>query len=178
MNTQKITQDISWVGVDDYQTKLFEGLWPLDEGVSYNAYVINDEKVAVIDAVRDIETESYLRKIKSIIGNKSVDYLIVNHMEPDHSSGIKDLLKAYPDATIIANQKTVPMLENFYGITDGIQIVSDGENLELGKHTLTFYMTPMVHWPESMVTYDNLDKVLFSMDTFGCFKASKDIHGE
>lgn len=172
MNTQKITQDISWVGVDDHQTELFEGLWPLDNGISYNAYVINDEKVAVIDAVKDFECETYLEKIKSIIGDKPVDYLVVNHMEPDHSSGISELRAAYPGVTIVANQKALPMLKNFYGIEEGIQIVADGDTLELGAHCLSFHMTPMVHWPESMVTYDQKDKVLFSMDVFGSFKAT------
>ncbi|MGL4549379.1 hypothetical protein [Eubacterium aggregans] len=130
MNMQKITQDISWVGVDDHQTELFECLWPLDNGISYNAYVINDEKVAVIDAVKDFECETYLEKIKSIIGDKPVDYLVVNHMEPDHSSGISELRAAYPGVTIVANQKALPMLKNFYGIEDGIQVVADGDTLD------------------------------------------------
>lgn len=173
MNTQKITGDITWVGVDDHITPLFEGLWPLEKGgISYNAYVIEDEKIAVIDAVRDCRSADFLDKIRAIIGDHPVDYLVVNHMEPDHSSGIDALRAAYPAMEIIVSKKAVPMLENFYGITEGIRSVGEGETLELGRHTLSFSMTPMVHWPESMVTYDAADKVLFSMDIFGSFRAT------
>lgn len=172
MNAVKIKEDVFWVGVNDYQTTLFEGLWPIDqEGVSYNAYVINDEKVAVIDAVKSIKQDEYIEKIKSIIGDKKVDYLIINHMEPDHSSGILELLSIYPDMKIVGNKKTYPMMKNFYNIDENLLEVGDGETLSLGKHTLQFFMTPMVHWPESMVTYDIIDKILFSMDIFGSFKA-------
>lgn len=171
MNAVKIKEDVFWVGVNDYITTLFEEMWPIDqEGVSYNAYVINDEKIAVIDTVKSIEQDEYIEKIKSIVGDKKVDYLIINHMEPDHSSGILELLSVYPDMKIIGNKKTFPIMKNFYNIDKNLIEVSDGETLCLGKHTLQFFMTPMVHWPESMVTYDVTDKILFSMDVFGSFK--------
>lgn len=172
MNAVKIKADIFWVGVNDYQTTLFESMWPIDqEGISYNAYVIDDEKVAVIDAVKSFEADEYIEKIKSIIGDKKVDYLILNHMEPDHSSGIIELLAIYPDMKIVGNKKTFPIMKNFYNIDQNLIEIVDGETLSLGKHTLQFFMTPMVHWPESMVTYDTTDKILFSMDVFGSYKA-------
>lgn len=172
MNAVKIKENVFWVGVNDYQTTLFEGMWPIDqEGVSYNAYIIDDEKVAVIDTVKYIMQEEFIENIKSVIGDKKVDYLIVNHMEPDHSSGIAELLSVYPDMKIVGNKKTFPIMKNFYNVDKNLLEVSDGETLCLGKHTLQFFMTPMVHWPESMVTYDITDKILFSMDVFGSFKA-------
>ncbi|MEG0310904.1 MAG: FprA family A-type flavoprotein, partial [Eubacterium sp.] len=170
MKTVQIKNDIFWVGVNDRETKIFEGLWPIEqEGVAYNAYVINDEKVAVIDTVKSFKQGEYIEKIKKIIGDKKVDYLVVNHMEPDHSSSISDLLAVYPEMKIIGNKKTFPMIKNFYNIDTNFMEVTDGETLNLGHHELQFYMTPMVHWPESMVTFDATDKVLFSMDVFGSF---------
>lgn len=170
MKTVEIKNDIFWVGVNDRETKLFEGLWPIEqEGVTYNAYIINDEKVAVIDTVKSYKQGEYIEKIKEIVGDKKVDYLVVNHMEPDHSSSIADLLAVYPDMKIIGNKKTFPMMKNFYNIDVNLMEVADGDTLSLGAHELQFYMTPMVHWPESMVTYDATDKVLFSMDVFGSF---------
>lgn len=167
----KIKDDVFWVGVNDYQTTLFEEMWPIDQdGISYNAYVINDDKVAIIDTVKSIKQDEYIKKIKSIIGDKKVEYLIMNHMEPDHSSGIAELLSVYPDMKIIGNKKTFPIMKNFYDIDKNLIEVCEGETLCLGKHTLQFFMTPMVHWPESMVTYDTTDKILFSMDIFGSFK--------
>nr|WP_243259581.1 FprA family A-type flavoprotein [Eubacterium sp. 1001713B170207_170306_E7] len=145
-------------------------MWPIDQdGVAYNAYIINDDKVAVVDTVKSFKQGEYIEKIRSIIGDKKVDYLIVNHMEPDHSSSIADLLAVYPDMQIIGNKKTFPIMKNFYNIDQNIMEVADGDTLDLGHHELQFYMTPMVHWPESMVTYDATDKVLFSMDVFGSF---------
>ncbi len=170
MKTVQIKDDIFWVGVNDHETTLFEGMWPIThEGVAYNAYVINDEKVAVVDTVKSFKQGEYIEKIKSIIGDKKVDYLIVNHMEPDHSSSIADLLAVYPDMKIIGNAKTFPIMKNFYDIDKNLMEVADGDSLSLGKHELQFYMTPMVHWPESMVTYDATEKLLFSMDVFGSF---------
>lgn len=170
MKTVQIKDDIFWVGVNDHETTLFEGMWPItQEGVAYNAYVINDEKVAVIDTVKSYKQGEYIDKIKEIIGDKKVDYLIVNHMEPDHSSSIADLLAVYPDMKIVGNKKTFPIMKNFYDVDKNLYEVADGDSLSLGSHTLSFFMTPMVHWPESMVTYDAKDKVLFSMDVFGSF---------
>ena len=172
MKAVEIKKDIFWIGTNDFETVLFEGLWPIDqEGVSYNAYVINDEKVAVIDSVKSIKEGEYLEKLQSVIGDKPVDYLIVNHMEPDHSSGIVQLIEKYPNIQIVGNRKTLPMMKNFYDIENNFHEVCDEATLCLGKHTLQFFVTPMVHWPESMVTYDQTDKVLFSMDVFGSYKA-------
>ena len=165
-----ISDDIYWIGVNDRETHLFEALWPLPEGVSYNAYIICDEKVALVDTVKVNSSLSYLDKIENVLKNgKKVDYLIINHMEPDHSGSIKVLLKHYPDIQIIGNKKTMGFLEGFYGITKNLKVVGNGDTLDLGKHTLTFYLTPMVHWPETMMTYDEKDKVLFSGDAFGGF---------
>ncbi|MBD3306691.1 MBL fold metallo-hydrolase [candidate division KSB3 bacterium] len=165
-----IHPDTYWIGVNDRETHLFEALWPLPEGVSYNAYIICDNKVALIDTVKINASLSYLEKIEAVLqAGKTVDYLIINHMEPDHSGAIKTLLQRFPDMQIVGNQKTMGFLEGFYGITNNLKVVNDGDTLELGNHTLRFYLTPMVHWPETMMTYDETDKVLFSGDAFGGF---------
>jgi len=166
-----ITDDIHWIGVNDRETALFENYWPLDKGVAYNSYIINDDKVAVIDTVKFNKTTEYLEKIKEIIGDKKVDYLIVNHMEPDHSGSMLALIGAYPEIKIVGNKKTFPFIEGFYGIKDHHFEVAEGDIIDLGKHKLTFYMTPMVHWPETMMTYEQTSKILFSMDAFGGFGA-------
>ncbi len=161
--------NIHYIGVNDRQKNLFENMWPLPYGVSYNSYIIDDEKIALIDTVDVNFFESYLCKIKRIIGNRAIDYLIINHMEPDHSGCISLLKKFYPDITIIGNKQTLSMVEGYYGITDNQQMIKDGDTLELGKHKLTFYLTPMVHWPETMMTFEETEGVLFSGDGFGCF---------
>jgi flavorubredoxin len=166
-----IKDKIHWIGVNDRETTLFENYWPLEKGVAYNSYLINDEKVAIMDTVKFNKTTEYLEKIKEIIGDKPVDYLIVNHMEPDHSGSMLALLGAYPDMKIVGNKKTFPFIEGFYGITKNHMEVNEGDIIDLGFHKLTFYMTPMVHWPETMMTYDMTSKVLFSMDAFGGFGA-------
>lgn len=168
-NSIKLTDDVYWVGVNDRETDLFESLWPLPEGISYNSYIINDEKVALIDSVKINYTDTYLEKIKDVIGDKKVDYLIINHMEPDHSGSIKSIREAYPDLKIIGNAKTMNFLEGFYGITDRTEVIEDGDQLDLGSRKLKFYLTPMVHWPETMMTFDQKDKILFSGDAFGGF---------
>ena len=170
-NSVKITDSIHWVGINDRRLELFENLWPLPYGVAYNSYIINDEKVAIIDTVEAGQLEEYLIKIKSLIGEKPVDYLVVNHMEPDHSGVIPFIKTVYPKIQIVGNPKTADMLKNFFGIVDNIHIVNEGDSLSLGVHTLNFYMTPMVHWPETMVTYEDHTKTLFSMDAFGSFGA-------
>ncbi len=173
MHTVKITDDISWIGVHDYTTYLFEGMWPIDQkGINYNAYIINDDKVVLIDTVKSTLTDEYLANIKSIIGDKKVDYLVVNHMEPDHSSSMYEVLNEWPDCKIVGNKKTFPMIRNFYGITENYLEVENGDELNIGSRSLQFFMTPMVHWPESMVTYDQKTKTLFSMDVFGSFNAT------
>lgn len=165
-----ISQEIAWIGVNDRETYLFEALWPLPEGISYNAYMICDEKVALIDTVKINSSLSYLEKINSMLpSGKKVNYLIINHMEPDHSGSMKVLLQQFPDLQIVGNKKTIGFLEGFYGITKSLHIVKEGDVLDLGKHKLCFYLTPMVHWPETMMTYDAVDKVLFSGDAFGGF---------
>lgn len=166
-----IINDVHWIGVNDRETTLFENFWPLDKGVAYNSYLINDEKVALVDTVKFNKTEQYLAKIKEIIGDKPVDYLIVNHMEPDHSGSMQAVIAAYPDIQIVGNKKTFEFINNFYGITKNWYEIKEGDILDLGYHKLTFFITPMIHWPETMMTYDQTDKLLFSMDAFGGFGA-------
>ncbi|SET11415.1 Flavorubredoxin [Natronincola peptidivorans] len=169
INTVKITEAIHFIGVNDRETYLFENLWPLDKGVSYNSYLINDEKVAVIDTVKNTKMDAFIEKIESIIGGRTVDYLIINHMEPDHSGAIKAVKEKYPDVMIVGNKKTFEFLENFYGKMKNYYIIDDGDILDLGQHKLQFYLTPMVHWPETMMTFETTKKVLFSGDAFGGF---------
>ncbi|MBN1391003.1 MAG: FprA family A-type flavoprotein [Candidatus Thermoplasmatota archaeon] len=165
-----ITDNVYWIGMNDRETHLFESLWPLPCGVSYNSYIIADEKVALIDTVKFTVTSPYLDKIRGLLGGKGkIDYLIVNHMEPDHSGSIRAIVEAFPDIKIVGNLKTAKFLENFYGITENIYIVDDGDELDLGSRKLRFHLTPMVHWPETMMTYDTKDRILFSGDAFGGF---------
>ena len=165
----EIAKDIFYVGVNDRIKHKFENMLPLPYGVSYNSYLITDEKTALIDTVDVCYGEVFIDKIKSQLGEKSIDYLIINHMEPDHSGSISLIRKYYPNMTIVGNKKTLEMLEGYYGIDDNTLEISDGEVLSLGKHKLQFHFTPMVHWPETMMTYDETENVLFSGDAFGCF---------
>lgn len=165
----KLTDNVYYVGVNDRRTHLFENMWPIDRGVAYNSYLIDDEKVALIDSVEIGQVEKYLKKIKAIIGDRPIDYLVVNHMEPDHGGSIDIIKKMYPDIQIVGNKKTLPMLEGYFGITDNTVEVNEGDILSLGKHTLQFYMVPMVHWPETMVTYETSEQIVFSADAFGTF---------
>jgi flavorubredoxin len=172
MNEPKmIAEDIYWVGVNDLETEAFEGIWPLPQGVAYNSYVIKDRKTALIDTVKRTFFPQYLDKIRKAIGGGTVDYLVVNHMEPDHSGSMKVLRGMFPDMRIVGNSKTAEYIKGFYGIDDGVLSVSDGGTLELGKRTLQFHLTPMVHWPETMMTYEPKDRILFSGDAFGSFGA-------
>ena len=166
---QKITENIYYVGVNDRNKSLFEGLWPLPNGVSYNAYLIDDEKVCLIDTVEVDFFTQYIEHIQEVIGDRKVDYLVINHMEPDHSGSIALIKKYYPEIQIVGNKKTFQMMEGFYGITEGTIEVANGDTLALGKQTLSFVLTPMVHWPETMVTL--CGTTLFSGDAFGCFGA-------
>lgn len=175
---QKITANIYYVGVNDRNKSLFEGLWPLPYGVSYNSYLIDDEKVCLIDTVEVDFFTQYMEHIHEVIGDRPVDYLVVNHMEPDHSGSIALLKKFYPNIQIVGNKKTFQMMEGFYGITDGTLEVKNGDTIALGRQSLTFVLTPMVHWPETMVTLctegaatQSQHTVLFSGDAFGCFGA-------
>lgn len=168
---QEITNKIYYVGVNDRNKNLFEGLWPLPNGVSYNSYIIDDEKVCLIDTVEVDFFIPYIKNIQQVIGDRKIDYLVINHMEPDHSGAIELIRKYYPEITIIGNKKTFGMMKGFYGINENTQEVKNGDTLDLGSHKLQFVLTPMVHWPETMVTLDTTSNVLFSGDAFGCFGA-------
>ena len=166
-----ISEKIRYVGVNDLQKVIFEGMWPLPFGVSYNSYLVVDEKVALIDTVEAGFAREYMENIRREIGDRKGDYLVVNHMEPDHSSLISMIREAWPEVRIVGNAKTVPMIKGYHGISDNIHVVKEGDSISLGSSTLTFYMAPMVHWPETMVTYFNEEKTLFSGDAFGTFGA-------
>ena len=168
---QEITNKIYYVGVNDRNKNLFEGLWPLPNGVSYNSYLIDDEKVCLIDTVEVDFFIPYIKNIQQVIGDRKIDYLVINHMEPDHSGAIELIRKYYPEITIIGNKKTFGMMKGFYGIQENTLEVKNGDSLDLGSHKLQFVLTPMVHWPETMVTLDTTSNVLFSGDAFGCFGA-------
>ncbi len=165
-----VAEDIYWVGANDRETALFEALWPLPRGVAYNSYLIHDEKIALVDTVKGAYFSDFLEKLQAHLGpDKSIDYLVINHMEPDHSGSVRALREVYPDMTVVGNAKTRTMLENFYGPAKNFLEVKEGDTLSLGNHELTFVMIPMVHWPESMVCYDSTSKTLFSTDAFGAF---------
>lgn len=168
-----ISQDIKYVGVTDNIIDLFESQYKVPDGISYNSYVITDEKTAVMDTADKNFTEEWLGNIKNTLGAKSPDYLIVQHMEPDHSASIAEFMKQYPDTTVVGNAKTFAMIKGFFPelTIANTLTVKEGDTLTLGKHTLSFVFAPMVHWPEVMVTYDSTDKVLFSADGFGRFGA-------
>ena len=170
----KIGNDIYYVGVNDHQVDLFEGQYVVPNGMSYNSYVIMDEKIAVMDTVDANFKDEWLENVARVLDGAKPDYLVVQHMEPDHAANIENFMKAYPDTTVVANTKTFTMMGNFFRNLnlDGKKlVVANGDSLTLGKHVLTFVFAPMVHWPEVMVTYDSTDKVLFSADGFGKFGA-------
>ncbi len=168
-----ISKDILYVGVNDHQVDLFEGQYVVPNGMAYNSYVILDEKTAVMDTVDRHFGEQWLENVKAALNGRTPDYLVVQHMEPDHSANIARFLEAYPEATVVASAKAFVMMKQFFGTdyADRRMVVSEGSTLCLGKHTLTFVTAPMVHWPEVIVTYDSYDKVLFSADGFGKFGA-------
>lgn len=164
-----LSDHIYFLGFNDRRTSMFENLWPLPNGVTYNSYLIVDEKVCLIDTVERKFTDDFFDKLDDILGDRPIDYVVVNHVEPDHSGALAALRMKYPSVTIVGNKKTFPMIENFYGITEDTITVADGDELDLGKHKLNFHTIPMVHWPESMVTYETTEKILFSNDAFGSF---------
>jgi len=166
---QKITKDIYYVGVNDRQKHKFENMIPLPNGVSYNAYLIVDEKTALVDTVDIAFGDIFIDKIQAQLQGKRLDYLIINHMEPDHSGSIRLIRKYYPEMKIVGNSKTLSMVEGFYGVDDNLLEIKDEQILSLGKHQLQFFFTPMVHWPETMMTFETTEKILFSGDAFGCF---------
>jgi flavorubredoxin len=167
----KITDSISWIGVNDRQKHRFENLWPLERGMAYNSYVIVDEKIAVLDTVERSFLEDYLEKLDEVLAGRPVDYLIVNHMEPDHTGVLREMTERYPDMQLVGNKKTFQFLDNFYCVEGNRLEVKEGDELDLGSRKLMFSMMPMVHWPEVMVTYDHKEQVLFSADAFGSFGA-------
>lgn len=170
---KKITEDIYYAGVNDHQVDLFEGQFAVPNGMAYNSYVIMDEKIAVMDTVDVNFGEEWLANVAEILGDRKPDYLVVQHMEPDHSANITKFVEAYPEAKVVGNAKTFQMIENFFGLNlaDKQEVVTNNGTLSLGSHELTFVFAPMVHWPEVMVTYDSKDKILFSADAFGKFGA-------
>ena len=168
-----ISDTVKYIGVNDHTVDLFEGQYKVPNGMSYNSYAIIDEKIAVLDTVDARFTHAWLDNIQNVLGDRRPDYLIIQHMEPDHSANIANFVKAYPEVTVVASAKAFAMMKNFFGtdFKDNQMIVREGDVLSLGRHQLTFYTAPMVHWPEVIVSYDSCDKVLFSADAFGKFGA-------
>ena len=168
-----ITNDIRYIGVNDHEVDLFEGQYVVPNGMSYNSYAIMDEKIAIMDTVDQNFTAEWLKNIETVLEGRKPDYLVVHHMEPDHSANIHKFLTAYPEAVVVSSAKAFVMMKQFFGTdyADRRVVVGEGDTLSLGKHTLTFVTAPMVHWPEVIVSYDSCDKVLFSADGFGKFGA-------
>ena len=172
----KISEKIYSVGVNDSDKALFEGLWPLPYGVSYNSYLVVDEKVALVDTVEHGFEDEFIENIHEAIGDRAIDYLVVNHMEPDHSSLVAYMLERYPDLMVIANAKTVPMLSGYYNVPqEKVLVVAEGGEVSLGSCSLRFFMVPMVHWPETMVTWLEEERTVFSGDAFGTFGEVTDV---
>ena len=171
--TKKISDDLTWVGANDRRLAMFEGVYSVPRGVSYNAYLLNDEKTVLFDTVDKAVSGVFFENVEHALGGRSLDYIVVHHMEPDHSATLQELIRRYPNAKIVCNEKTVTMIKQFFtfDIDACAHVVAEGDTLETGRHTLTFVMAPMVHWPEVMVSYDLTDKILFSADAFGCFGA-------
>jgi len=164
-----ITPDIYYLGVNERRKPLFENMWPLPQGVAYNSYLIIDDKTALIDTMDATSPDSYLSRLSELLAGRTLDYLVINHMEPDHSGMIDHIMLRYPGIKIVGNNKTFKILENFFGVAENLLEVTDGSLLDLGKHKLQFVMTPWVHWPETMMTYETTGQILFSGDPFGSF---------
>lgn len=164
-----LAEDIYYLGFNDRRTHLFENIWPIPYGVSYNSYLIVDEKITLIDTVERAFIDDYLDSIEEIIGDRNVDYLVINHMEPDHSGALKAIVHKYPEITLVGNKKTFDYVESYYLNPKHTLLVHDDHVLELGKHRLQFQMIPMVHWPETMVTYEETNQIVFSGDAFGSY---------
>ena len=169
--TRQVTKDLLWVGADDRRLAMFEGVYSVPRGVSYNSYLLLDEKTVLFDTVDRAVEKTFVENVTYGLAGRGLDYVIVHHMEPDHSATLMGILRNYPEATVICNEKTKKMIEQFFGASPKIQIVKEGEKLSFGKHEFTFYMAPMVHWPEVMVSFDAENGVLFSADAFGTFGA-------
>lgn len=173
-NIRKVTEDIIWIGASDRRLALFENAFPIPRGVSYNSYLINDEKTALMDTTDASVSEQFLENLKAALNGRKLDYLVIDHMEPDHCATIGEVLLRYPSVEVVGNAKTFQMLDQFFETdlpSERRVVVKEGDHLSLGKHSLTFVMAPMVHWPEAMFTYDETEKALFSADAFGTFGA-------
>jgi flavorubredoxin/flavin reductase (DIM6/NTAB) family NADH-FMN oxidoreductase RutF len=170
-NTKKISDDLIWVGANDRRLAMFEGVYSVPSGVSYNSYLLKDEKTVLFDTVDKAVRQRFFENITEALGGRPLDYLVIQHMEPDHSAVLEELVIRFPNVKIVCNAKTQTLIQQFFGIDIDAHIVGEGDTLTTGRHTLHFLMAPMVHWPEVMVTYDSTDKVLFSADAFGCFGA-------
>ena len=172
-NVRSVTKDIVWVGASDRRLALFENIFPIPRGVSYNSYVLIDEKTVLLDTVDAGVAGQFFENLEHVLGGRKLDYLVVNHMEPDHCAMIGDIVRRYPEVQLVGNAKTFGMMQQFFGtdFSERAIAVKEGDTLNTGRHTLHFVMAPMVHWPEAMVTYDDADKVLFSADAFGTFGA-------
>lgn len=168
-----ITEDLYWIGGNDRRLALFENVYPIPRGVSYNAYLLMDEKTVLLDTVDKSVSNVFLENLEHLLGERQLDYVIVNHMEPDHCAALGQVLHRYPEAVVVCTQKALDMIGQFFGAFPALrsQTVKEGDTLTTGRHTLSFVMAPMVHWPEVMVTYDAADKILFSADAFGTFGA-------
>lgn len=165
----EIKKDLYYLGLNDRTKHLFENLWPIPKGVSYNSYLIKDEKTALFDTVDICYSDLFLQKLEIALDGRALDYIVINHMEPDHSGSLGLLKGKYPNVEIVGNRRTADMVEGFHGITDKVKVIADQEELSLGKHNLRFYLTPMVHWPETMMTYETTNNIIFSGDAFGTF---------
>lgn len=172
MPSVEIRPEVFWIGLNDRTTDLFEGIWPVSqEGVTYNSYLIRDEKKVIVDLAKGFKTDEYFERIDALVPLSEIDYIVINHMEPDHTGAVRALIRIPRKLTILATEKAREMLEAFYGITENVRVVGDGEELSIGKRTLKFVHVPFVHWPETMVTYDATDRILFSCDAFGGYGA-------
>ena len=172
MSVIEIKPDVYWIGVDDRTTDLFEGMWPITkEGVSYNTYLIDDDKKVIIDLAKSLKADELFENINEVVDIAKIDYVVINHMEPDHTGVLRTLKKIAPNVTLLGSEKTIGMLDSFYAIRDNVQKVDDGEELPIGTKKLKFVYTPFVHWPETMMTYEVANKILFSCDAFGGYGA-------
>lgn len=167
----KLSERVRYVGVNDFRMKLFESHWPVPEGISYNSYLVIDEKIALLDTVDAAFADEFISNVKNELGDRKIDYLVINHMEPDHSALVSFIRNEYPECTVVANSKAAQMLEGYQGLTDNVHVVKEGETLQLGETSLQFFMIPMVHWPETMATWCSEEHTLFPGDAFGSYKA-------
>ena len=171
-NVRKVTEDLYWIGANDHRLALFENIHPIPRGVSYNSYLLLDEKTALFDTIDWSAGRQFIENIESVLGGRSLDYMVINHVEPDHAASIGEILVRYPDVTVVSNEKAFMLMSQFgFGIGENRVEVSEGDVISFGKHTITFVQAPMVHWPEAMVSFDTTNGVLFSADAFGSFGA-------